>query len=54
MNHNRPRSNTHVAEEYPQIDSDAGANGGPSFMKYLFMHLGFLVEFKLAAFYLIL
>jgi hypothetical protein len=23
-------------------------------MKYLFMHLGFLVEFKLAAFYLIL
>jgi hypothetical protein len=36
MNHNRPGNNTHVAEEYPQINSTVGANGGPSFMKYLF------------------
>jgi hypothetical protein len=34
--YNRPGNNTHVAEGYPQIDSAAGANGGPSFVKYLF------------------
>jgi hypothetical protein len=36
MNHNRPGSNIHVAEQCPQIDSAVGANDGPSFMKYLF------------------
>jgi hypothetical protein len=60
MNQNRPGSKIHVVEGCPQINSAAGASGGPSLVKYLFLnaissgennsffrHVGFWEEFKL-------